>query len=182
VGPSAETTESGVSRRAAAVGLGITFLVSVGACVKLVADHVQIGPQRLSPISISLDACPYLGAVHAVSVKLNDQWAHALDGTVTWPMFRSELVEELPVLEGALSRAESHVPERIASRLETVVLDVHLGRAELAHATSVADVVFPGGGTRVAPVFDGVTALSEASDLVGSVCGWRLAPSNALTP
>jgi hypothetical protein len=146
-------------------------LVSVGACVKLVGDHVRIGPQRLSPMSISVDACPYLGAVHAASVKLNEEWARALDGTVAWPM-----------LEGALSRAESYVPERIASRLETVVRDIRLGSAELAHATSVADVVFPGGGSRVSPVVDGVTALSEASDLVGSACGYRLAPANALTP
>jgi hypothetical protein len=157
------------------------FVVGVGACASFVASRIHIGRQRLSPISISSDACPYLDPVHNLAVKLNDQWARALDGREPWPSFRSDLVTELPLLETALTSAQTHVPQRVASKLEVVVLDLRLGLAELPHAASFGDVLTPP-GNRNSPVLDGVNALADASDLVGDVCGYRLAPSNPLTP
>lgn len=162
------------------VTLGVAFLtVVVGAAT--IGDYFRIGRRPLSPISVSIDACPYLRPIHDVSVRLNDQWRRALDGRERWPSFRVHLASELPTLERALEQADSHVPARIARQFEVVVVWVHLGRAELPRATSVVDVLSPAGQAK-SPVIDGANALADASDLVGNVCGYRLAPANTFLP
>jgi hypothetical protein len=160
--------------------LAIAFVtVVVGAAT--VGDYFRIGRRTLSPIPVSIDACPYLRPIHDASVHLNDQWTRALDGRLPWPSFRADLRAELPKLEGALKRAESHVPRPIVSKFDVVIVWVHLGRAQLPRATSAFDVLSPPGQTK-SPVTEGVDALADASDLVGNVCGFRLAPSNPLAP
>jgi hypothetical protein len=69
--------------------------------------------------------------VHDLAVKLNGRWARALDGREPWLLFRTDLATEPPSLQDALNRAETHVPRRVASKFEIVVLDLRLGLAEL---------------------------------------------------
>jgi hypothetical protein len=158
--------------------LAIAF-VTVVVTAATIGDQFHIGRRTLSPISVSMNACLYLRPVHDVAVRLNDQWNRALDGRQRWPSFRAQLASELPKLESSLRRAESHVPARIVSKFEIVVADVHLGRAELPRASSIGDVLTLTGQAK-SPVIEGANALSDASDLVGNACGYRLAPANAL--
>jgi hypothetical protein len=163
-----------------AVTLAIAFVtVVVGAAT--IGDNLHIGTdngrQRLSPIAVSIDACPYLRPVHEVAGRLGNQWAGSWE---PWPSFRARLAADLPKLEAALKRAEPHVPARIVSKFEVVALEVHLGRTELPRARSPVDVLFPPGVTK-SPVLEGVDALADASDLVGNVCGYRLAPSRGVS-
>jgi hypothetical protein len=179
----AVTRRRGPDWRAPVIGVGIAIalIVGFGACTAFVAHQLdfEIGRRRLSPIPVPSTACPYLRPIHTVAVKLDDQWVRALDGRDPWPAFRLELTAELPTLEDALTRAQSHVPAPIASKFATVVLDVRLGRAELPRATSVADVLFfPDAGKSA--VMDGASALADATDLVGAACGFRLAPTSPL--
>jgi hypothetical protein len=170
-------------RRTIVVGLVVAtvLVVGLGACASWVVSGIQIGRGHLSPMYVSPDACPYLDPIHDLEVKLTDQWTHALDGREAWPLFRAHLATELPALEVALTRAEVHVPKRIASKFETVVLDLRLGVAKLPHASSAMDLVtWPGNAQ--SPLVDGIGALADASDLVGNACGYRLAPSNHLVP
>ena len=174
------------NRRAVVVGISALsiLVVGVGGCALFVAHglaSMQFGRRPLSPISVSSDACPELRPVHDLAAKLNDQWTRALDGRETWPLFQADLAAELPWLEGAITNAETYVPARIANKFEIVVLDLRLGLAELPHASSAFDVLALQGSGK-SPVVDGDYALADASDLVGNVCGYRLAPSNPLTP
>ena len=164
--------------------LAIALILGVGSCIGYVADglsNIRIGREPLPPIAVPAAACPHLRPVHDLAVLLNKQWARALDGREPWPSFRPDLSSELATLETALSRAESHVPAPIASKFEVVVLDVHLGRAELPREKSAMEVIKPAANRR-SPLIEGVNALADASDLVGNACGYRLAPSNVLIP
>jgi hypothetical protein len=184
VTPAVDTAARRASRRRS-VGIGfaaalVIALVAGGTFFDNLG-RVRFGRQPLSAIGVSADACPYLNRVHTLVVRLDRQWTDALAGRDRWPTFRTELATELPALQAALVRSEPYVPEPIGSRFETMVLDLRLGVAELPQAASVMDVLVRP-GTSKSPLVDGVNALADASDLVGEACGYRLAPSNELTP
>jgi hypothetical protein len=173
-------------RRWGLVGLAsvvIVLLLAVATGIGYVADglsNIRVGPVPLDPIAVPVESCPYLRPVRVIGARLDARWTHALAGTESWSSFRTYLGPELAEFESALTMAERHVPEPVARKFEVIVLDVRLGRAELPHQRSEADVLFPAG--RESALLEGVHALNDASDLVGDACGARLTQRTVLTP
>ena len=159
--------------------LALSFVIIVVGSAT-VGDYFLNGQGILSSIEVPVEACPYLRPIHDLAVRLDDQWTRALGGRESWQSFRAELTSELPKLEAALKRAEPHLPARVASEFEVVVLKVRLGRAELPRATSIQDVLAPP-GLATSPVLEGANALTNASGLIGNTCGYQFGQS-ALAP
>jgi hypothetical protein len=128
---------------------------------------LDFGRRHLAPIPVAPSACPSLEPVRAQAAALQDLWLRGLDGSVASDRFRDELELRLTALQADAHAAEAHVPAPLAEKLRAMEWDIAVGRNELPHAGGpnplLSDPQFH--------LFDGLNALADASDLVGSACG-----------
>jgi hypothetical protein len=151
----------------------LTLLVSLPFVGLILLAHalsgfdLKIGRKHLAPIPVAPAACPYLEPVREQSAALDDLWMRGLNGSVASDHFRDELDLRLIALQADAHAAEAHVPAPIVQKLRTMEWDIAVGRNELPHAQGpgplLSDPQFP--------LFDGLNALADASDLVGPACG-----------
>jgi hypothetical protein len=158
------------------VALGVACVIVAGVALLSSLGDVRIGRRPLKPIPVAATSCPYLRLVHGAAGPAGDTYLRLLsaqDDPGEWEGEKSRHAQQLLVLELALRDASTHVPSRIASELDQVVTNVAAGRKELAAATSASEYV----SRSASQVFSGNEALANASDLVGSACGFELSPS-----
>jgi hypothetical protein len=99
------------------------------------------------------------------ALELRSVWSRYLFGP-TDPL-RAELDPKLAAFVLQVCNAEPHVPEPVAERLRTVIWKVEVGRGEMRTATDPAQFALDPDGS----LSQGLGALLDASDLVGTTCG-----------
>jgi hypothetical protein len=157
------------------IALGVGGVVFAGVAFLSSLGDVRIGRRSLQPLPVASTSCPYLRQVHDAAGPAGDSYLRLLSAQndpSAWDVDKSRHAQELQVLELTLRDASTHVPPRIAAELDQVVRNVAVGRRELAAATSASEYV----RQSASQVFTGNDALANASDLVGSACGFELSP------
>jgi hypothetical protein len=157
-------------------GLGLwasgSFRVDDRPAHQLVSTN---GARHLDPISIPARACPYLDAVRITGTSagnatgdlvVNRPSAHAV------ATFKTEYPAKLAAFELALRAAATQSPEPVRAQLTEVAKQVAWGRTLVRDAPDVPTFASSAFG----PLMSGVSALQDATDLVGDACGFRLAP------
>ena len=90
-----------------------------------------------------------------------------LGGSVAPDHFHDELELRLIALQAGAHAAEAHVPAPITEKLRAMQWDIAVGRNELPHGDGPSSLL----SDPQFPLFDGLNALADASDLVGTACG-----------
>ncbi|TML19345.1 MAG: hypothetical protein E6G39_01745 [Actinobacteria bacterium] len=159
---------------AAGLALFAGFGIAMAACAHSVSDLSGLlqfpAPDAVRPVPIPKTACPYLRLVAVAATNAGAPWHDAFQPSTDWKHFAGELSAPLAALDVALAAAVPHVPDPVARDLVAVQHDVHVGRAELLTSTSVNDYLAR------SQVLSGYGTLGHASALVGSACGFTLAP------
>jgi hypothetical protein len=135
--------------------------------------NFNLGPSQsesaVQPIPVPQSACPYLRLVSVATAQAQTPW---LNGSVSdWPRFSRDLSTPLASLDGALGAAIPHVPDAVARDFRDTRREVEVGRMALLAAHSLAEYLGR------ANVTGGYAALRHASELVGTTCGFQVAPS-----
>ena len=170
------TSSIGISLILGAIALGVGSVVVAGVAVLSSVGDVTIGRKPLEPIPVPASSCSYLRQVHDAAEPAGREYLRFLAGRTdprAWGTEAAQHSQQLAALELALVAAIPYVPARVASELQQVSANVAAGRREVAAARSATDYVSRSSGQ----VFDGTTALSNASDLVGNACGFELSPN-----
>jgi hypothetical protein len=134
--------------------------------------------QHLAAIPIPAGACPYLRQVHDKAESAGQTYfriLRSLDGPADAKRWRTQAARHAHALapfEVTLRAAIPHVPARVAIELRKVRVNVAAGRREVAIARSAHEYASASAG----PVMEGFFALNDASDLVGTACGFELSP------
>ncbi len=142
----------------------VLALAGVGGCTAVVIHGIgnfdmHFGREKLDPIPVPPQACPYLDPVRVVVADLTNLWNEHL-----FPP-REQLVPKLDALDVVLKNAQPHVPTRIAKEFDVVLLETRVGRDEL---TRDPNAIY------MDSLAKGVNALANASDLIGDACGYTL--------
>jgi hypothetical protein len=131
--------------------------------------------EALPPIAIPPAACPALREVQATADRAAAVWYKTepwvADG-LDWRPFQYELAFNLPSFAAALERASEETPEPLAADLRAVHKQVVIGMRELPDASSFADYEIRTHGA----LYKGVVKLLDASDRVGTACGFERRP------
>jgi hypothetical protein len=159
-----------------AIGVVVGFGIAFAACADT-ASHLFDGlggsfssPGDVKPVPIPATACPYLRLVSASATDAGTPWHDALQEHGDWNLLKLRLTAPLASLDNALGTAIPQVPDVVAQDLRETRRDVQIGRAELLAASSVSDYL---GRSNV---IDGYQSLAHAGALVGTACGFALAP------
>jgi len=157
--------------------LGVTVLVLFAVVFVSIRSWRDEGPTPdvgIKPIAIPAAACPYLQAVHTTAAAAGKGWADVLDTSDSekWRLFRAQLRPKIARFDQALRVALPHVPGRVATELHYTLHELRVGRAKLSTSKTEHDYEAQ---TQHA-VLGGYSALLKASELVGSACGFTLAP------
>jgi hypothetical protein len=162
---------------AATVALAGVLAVAVVRFGESLDAGLRLERRHLEPIPIPPEACPALEPVRVEAAQARAVWTDQLGAQPKpWPEFSAALGARLDRLAFAVQAAIPAVPPPVAAQFEVVVREVASGRQALATATDVSGYV---AGTSRA-LFDGVGALGNASDLVGTACGPQLYAGSAL--
>ena len=139
------------------------------------SNHVA-APKPIRPIAIPARACSYLDAVRAAAEAARRSLSKSPGGALfgagpDGKAWRSEYASHLARLSFALRVAAPHVPSPVRVKFAVVA----------AHADRFQSSLRAGGDfTKIFPTLDslavGLGAFQDASDLVGTACGSRLAP------
>jgi len=132
--------------------------------------HGFRGGAPVKTMAIPAASCPYLRAVQATADRAGEGWGDVsfTSDRKTWRPFAVQLRPKLATFELALRVAIPHVPKPVASQLGSTLRAVKLGRAKLDQSKSALAYL---DRTNWA-VVEGYVDLQNASDLVGTACGF----------
>ena len=151
---------SGSARRWTGIAVSAPLVLFAGCAALVTAlENIQVGRRRLDSIAVSPDACPYLDRARLVVADLTDLWQKQL-----FPP-REQLLPKLDALVLVLSAAAPHVPARIAERFDVVIRQSRIGRDTLVRDRNAS---------YAESLAKGLNALADASDLIGTLCGYTL--------
>lgn len=173
-----------IDRRLRRNGWGL--LVFVGVCVALMVVfgvlgvscgsrlNLSWGRRPLQPIPVPMASCSYLQRVHDTADAAGRTSGTATNNTDprTWPRRALIVAQKLAAFDQALEAAAAHTPTPIASKLTTVHDQVGVAAVQLSQGRSGRDWSARTFGS----VVTGYAALSDASDLTGTACGFTVAP------
>ena len=154
----------------------VLFSTVLAACgsVRIELPEFKVR-EALPPIAIPPAACPALREVQATADRAAAVWYKTepwvADG-LDWRPFQYELAFNLPSFAAALERASEETPEPLAADLRAVHKQVVIGMRILPDAKSFADYEIRTDGA----LYKGVMRLIDASDRVGTACGFDRRP------
>ena len=169
---------------AIAAVLALVVLAFVGFAFALNNAFKGLGdigiPERehLAPVPIAAGACPYLRHVRNKAESASKTYVRILQSqdrpadAKRWRTQAARHAHELKPFEVALRAAIPHVPAWVAVELRKVRVNVAAGRREVATARSASEYASVSAGH----VMEGFFALNDASDLVGTACGFDVSP------
>jgi len=162
----------------------VLFGSGFAACAYVVSQlptSLQFFGPPLKPIPVPQSSCPHLRRVHDTAETAGRAWGIVggvppsgtqLDNPKVWPLYVALLRTKFSEFDRAITAAVPHVPAPIGARLQEVRDQVAIGLDQLPKATTANGYA----SQTASAVFSGYASLSEASELTGNACGFRLAP------